>query len=384
MSLAFDKCRYQELFKRANERLPKIIVRALIFVYKEQFAWIKWGNVKSAQFGISNGTRQGSVLSPALFSIYVQGLLDRLKALGVGCHVGKTFCGAVGWADDFLLTAPSHAAMQLMLDTASSFAAEVGLEFSTDVDPAKSKSKAIYVVGRKQGVPKPEELQLSGKSLPWVEKGTHLGHQLHESGSMDPDGRMRRGAFIGRCLEVQEAFSFAGPSEVLGAVKLYCADLYGSMLSRLDSDVTKQLTTCWNVCVKDVWDLPRSTHTANARYLSRGHTSLRVDLLTRWPKFYRSLLTGPSAEVAAVAQMAAADARTTTAANNRVIFNLTGKHAIVATAAEVKMAVRAEESITEPELIIAQELEKALEDRWRLKSMGFDCTDVQRRIEAIC
>ena len=44
----------------------------------------------------------------------------------------------------------------------------------------------------------------------------------------------------------------------------------------------------------------------------------------------------------------------------------------------------AEEAITEPELAIAQELEKALEDRWRLKKMGFDCTDVQRRIEAIC
>jgi hypothetical protein len=107
-------------------------------------------------------------------------------------------------------------------------------------------------------------------------------------------------------------------------------------------------------------------------------------LLTRWPKFYRSLLTGPSAEVAAVAQLAAADARSTTAANNRIIMRLTGKHAIIATAAEVRRAVRAEEAITEPELAIAQELEKALEDRWRLKNMGSDCTDVQRRIDGIC
>jgi hypothetical protein len=33
----------------------------------------------------------------------------------------------------------------------------------------------------------------------------------------------------------------------------------------------------------------------------------------------------------------------------------------------------AEESITKPELVIAQELEKALEDRYRLKNMCFDC-----------
>jgi hypothetical protein len=93
MSMEFDKCRYEELFRRANERLPTVIVRALIFVYKEQFAWVKWGNAKSTCFGISNGTRQGSVLSPALFSLYVQELLDRLSALGVGCHVGNTFVG---------------------------------------------------------------------------------------------------------------------------------------------------------------------------------------------------------------------------------------------------------------------------------------------------
>jgi hypothetical protein len=384
MSMAFDKCRFDVLFKRAAERLPRVVVRALIFVYKEQFAWVRWGNAKSTIFGIANGTRQGSVLSPALFSLYVQELLDRLKALGVGCHVGEVFVGAVAWADDFLLTAPSHAAAKIMLDTASSFAAEVGLEFSTDANPAKSKSKAIFVVGRNRGLPKPEGLMLSGKVLPWVQKAAHLGHELNESGSMDPDVRMRRGALIGRCLEVQEAFGFAGPSEVLGAIKLYCGDLYGGMLSRLDSDAVKQLTNCWFIAVKEVWGLPRSTHTANARYLSRGFSSLKEDLLTRWPKFFRSLLTGPSPEVAAVAEMAAMDARSTTAANNRIIFGLTGQKALVATAAQVRRALRANEKLTEQELDTAIELEKALQDRWYLKNASLDYDAVQHRIMEIC
>ena len=57
-------------------------------------------------FDISNGTRQGSVPSPTLFSIYMQYLLDKLQNLGVGCHVGNTFLGAIALADDFLLLAP--------------------------------------------------------------------------------------------------------------------------------------------------------------------------------------------------------------------------------------------------------------------------------------
>ena len=55
---------------------------------------------------------------------------------------------------------------------------------------------------------------------------------------MTMDTNMRRGAFIGKCLEVQEAFSFAALAEVLGAVNLYCGDLYGGMLARLDSRVS--------------------------------------------------------------------------------------------------------------------------------------------------
>ena len=143
MTMAFDKCKFSILFKKISDKIPPVVTRALVFVYERQYAWARWGSTKSEEFGIANGTRQGSVLSPALFTVYVQELLDRLQALGQGCHVGHTFLGAVAWADDFLLTAPSRRSMQAMLDVASAFALEVGLEFSTDPNPAKSKSKAI-------------------------------------------------------------------------------------------------------------------------------------------------------------------------------------------------------------------------------------------------
>ena len=40
----FDKVKFSTLFrKRATAGLPPIIVRVLVFVYEEQFAWVKWG-----------------------------------------------------------------------------------------------------------------------------------------------------------------------------------------------------------------------------------------------------------------------------------------------------------------------------------------------------
>ena len=140
----------------------------------------------------------------------------------------------------------------------------------------------------------------------------------------------------------------AAPAEVLGAVKLYCGDLYGGMLARLDSAPAGQLMNCWAKTVKDVWGLPRATHSVYARWLSSGHSSIREDLLSRWPKFFRSLLTGPSPEAATLARVAEADRRSATAANNAPIRSATGLSAWTATAVEVRAALQSWEVAMTP------------------------------------
>ena len=107
------------------------MIRYLVYVYEQQTAWVRWGDAKSSCFGITNGTRQGSVLSPAFFAIYIDDLLGKLRQLGVGCHIGDKFLGAAGFADDIVLLAPSRGAMEIMLATCERFAAENNLKFST-------------------------------------------------------------------------------------------------------------------------------------------------------------------------------------------------------------------------------------------------------------
>ena len=90
--------------------------------------------------------------------------------------------GALLYSDDQLLIAPNRRAMELMLAEVEKFAGESNIRFSTDPDPAKSKSKLIFVCGRQTDLPKPAPLLLCGRPLPWVPSAIHLGHELHESG----------------------------------------------------------------------------------------------------------------------------------------------------------------------------------------------------------
>ena len=83
-------------------------------------------------FGVSNGVRLGGVLSPILFTIYIDDLLLDLHQLGVGCFWNQRFVGALCYADDVALLAPSPCALRLMLNRCYQFAQSHSLVFNAD------------------------------------------------------------------------------------------------------------------------------------------------------------------------------------------------------------------------------------------------------------
>ena len=49
---------------------------------------------------ISNGVKQGGVISPRMFTIYIDQLLLRLKNSGIRYHIDGKYMGIIGYADD--------------------------------------------------------------------------------------------------------------------------------------------------------------------------------------------------------------------------------------------------------------------------------------------
>ena len=76
---------------------------------------VQWNSAHSTPFSLHNGVKQGGVLSPILFTIYIDSLLQKLKDSDLGCHVGRTFAGAFGYADDLALVYPSLSGLRQMI-----------------------------------------------------------------------------------------------------------------------------------------------------------------------------------------------------------------------------------------------------------------------------
>ena len=52
--------------------------------YTRQQARVLWDNCNSRYFNVGNGVKQGGVLSPILFNLYIDGLLIRLTKIRCG------------------------------------------------------------------------------------------------------------------------------------------------------------------------------------------------------------------------------------------------------------------------------------------------------------
>ena len=141
---------------------------------------------------------------------------------------------------------------------------------------------------------------------------------------MEADSQRARGKFLSMSTDVRERLSFACPQQVLHAIQIYCTDAYGSMLWDLGSSKSEQFYKCWNSCVKLLYGVPRNTFT----YLIEGWfasdmPSLRNQILSRYPKFYRQLLESPSKEIRTLVRIVSGDPRSTTCKNLKLIRNLT-------------------------------------------------------------
>ena len=76
---------HSTLFKILREHnVCPTILYLLYNMYTHSEMQVRWKDNLSIPFALNNGVKQGGVLSPIVFTLYINGLLERLKSSGLG------------------------------------------------------------------------------------------------------------------------------------------------------------------------------------------------------------------------------------------------------------------------------------------------------------
>ena len=323
LTKAFDCVILSTLFKKLSDKIPPIMIRILIYSYNRQKCVVSWDDYQSSQFGISNGVRQGAVLSPALFNIYIDDLYEELRKTGQGCMINNVYFGCFSYADDIALLAPSREALQRMINHCQNFFQKHGISISTNQNVKKTKTK-VLLFGVKS---KPTPLCLNGKELPIVESWYHLGHLIHSDESPFHDLEEKRRAIVGKIHSLNQELGPQNPEVFFKLLRSYVLHLYGCPLWDIYADKTVKLWSTWHRTVKMIFELPYATH----RYLLNdlvGYDHPKKLIIKRFIKFHNVVMNSSSPHIKILQAYQSKDMRSTYGKNIRQILNDSGASCI--------------------------------------------------------
>jgi len=161
LSKAYDKVNHFGLFTKLMKRnIPELILQLIENLISDCYACVKWNDCWSVEFAINFGVRQGSVLSPFLFAIY----LDNIYSL---CNPrSKLFI--IAYADDILLITQSVVELQRLFHMCE-------LELDWLDMRINTKKSCCLRVGPRFDFPCAAITTSGGNSLPWVSETRYLG-----------------------------------------------------------------------------------------------------------------------------------------------------------------------------------------------------------------
>lgn len=172
LTKAFDKMNHHGLFIKLMERaVPNRLLSIMEYWFNRCLTCVRWDNVHSEYVRFTCGVKQGGVLSPHLFAIFIDDVVRVINRFNCGCHVGMLNINIVLYADDILLIAPSISGLQKLLTLCETML--------TELDMVLNLTKTVCMrIGVRYKDACSAITSLSGNPLSWVTCCRYLGVNL--------------------------------------------------------------------------------------------------------------------------------------------------------------------------------------------------------------
>ena len=224
---AFDRVNHWLLFKKLIHRgIPKYVVRILLVWYRTQRFFTQWGGARSSLFSVGNGVRQGSILSPYLFNVYMDDLSSQLKSCYKGCNIGGRMINHLMYADDLALICPSIAGLRSLVSICEMYGVDHDIIFHP------KKSKCIYFMPRKclirvECLP---SVRVGDKPLSIVHEHSYLGYTLTDSIHDDSAIKRQMKCFYSQANMLLRKFPHCTIEVKATLFRTFCSNMYCSQL----------------------------------------------------------------------------------------------------------------------------------------------------------
>jgi len=202
----------------------------------------------SDKFGIANGTRQGSLLSPCLFNAYISELISRINESGIGCTCGGKFINILAYADDLVLLAPSWSGLQSLLHLLECL--------SSNLDMIINCKKTVCMIYKPVSPSKAlncdfPKFHLNTGEIAYVETFRYLGHLISNDARDNCDiEREIRNMFI-RTNTLIRKFHLCSKRVKIMLFKTFCLCFYGIALwNSFNVTCLNRLKAAYHKCVK--------------------------------------------------------------------------------------------------------------------------------------
>ncbi len=99
-------------------------------MYECQESRVVWNNEYGEYFTSTNGVHQEGIISPLMFTLYMDELIKELKVSGIGCHIGHGYLGCLQYADDLKLMCPEIKVLQKMISICETFGEKYSVKYN--------------------------------------------------------------------------------------------------------------------------------------------------------------------------------------------------------------------------------------------------------------
>ena len=260
--------------------MPPLLLRLLLYMYTNQNLQVRWGSIAGTKFGACNGVKQGAVLSPILFAVYMDDLYSQLRDSGSGCHIGNHYVGSLGYADDTVLMAPSPKGLQTIVD--------VSVNYARKHDVIYNGSKSQFLIfPSNSGSHVKRHISILGNVIQSVNEAVHLGHHVSV---INKDCMLQHAiSHSWRSFNIFRAdFCRLYPEIQCELFITYCSSFYGAPLWNICSAIFKQLCASWRKCLRKIWRVYPMTHCGVIALLSHCKP-MPIGIQQRFCKFVANI-----------------------------------------------------------------------------------------------